>query len=424
MKKLMDILKNVIDFLRTTPKVVYFVILVYFLQGIIHNLGHPVTPALVNNMGIEKQYFGYYFAAMSFGLLVGAPLWGYLGDKGNKRVYIVVGLLVYSLGQYLFAFASDKNMMIVWRFMSGLGVSASIPLLMSHLIAHSSFDRRRIYLGWYQGVFVLGSSIGYRIGGELTELSFFTDLLHTSDYKNIFLIQAILNVVHAAYIFFLIGKPIQNYQVNTEPKQSIVRRLKSIKKMPSNLLVFFLSLTLVSLGTITISKFIEVYMSDFGFSPRDIGYFVGITGIVSLFTTIFIVPIVSKLNRDFPFMLLIQLLSAVIIFIVFREENIMIALYTLFMLYVILKTLYTPLEQSYIASHASEENLGTVMGIRQSFVSIGLVLGPLLGGFLYDYKPLYAFDFSAIMLLLSFVLILVVGRNLKINGNLKKNLGK
>ena len=418
------LLKNGLNFLITTPKVVVFVFVIYFFQGVIHNLGHPVTPALVSDMGIDKAYFGYYFAAMSFGLLVGSPIWGHLGDKGHKRIYVVVGLLIYSVGQYMFAYVGDKNIMILFRFMSGFGVSASITLILSHLIEHSPLDRRKIYLGWFQALFVLGSSAGYFIAGVISTNPFFIELLHTNDYRIIFAIQALWNVFHALYIFIMLGKDKPHVKNNIEKtkKPNIIEAFKSIKKLNKNLLIFLISLTLISLGTINISKFIEVYMNDINLSPADIGNFVGLTGIVSLVATITLVPFVARLKKDFPIMLIIQAFSAVIIFVVFRQENIMIALYSGFMIYVVFKALFSPLEQHYISSHASEGKLGTIMGVRQSFFSIGLVAGPLLGGWLYEISPSYVFDFSALMFILGFVLILIVGKRIKKEDNEKLNL--
>ena len=162
-------------------------------------------------------------------------------------------------------------------------------------------------------------------------------------------------------------------------------------------------------------------MNEIGLSVKNIGDFVGATGIASLLSTIILVPIVAKLKRDFPIMIIIQLLSAVIIFFVFRTNEIIIALYTLFMAYVILKAVYTPLEQHYISSHAPAGKYGTLMGIRQSFFSIGLVLGPLIGGVLYNIKPLYVFDFSALTFVIGVVLLLIVGNRIKrVNGQIKE----
>jgi DHA1 family multidrug resistance protein-like MFS transporter len=386
---------------------VVVVLLVYFVQGIIHNLGHPVTPALITSLNISDYYFGLYFAAMSFGLLIGAPLWGVLADLSKKKYYIFFGLLVYSIGQILFGFGTNANLMILYRFLSGFGVSASITLLVSHLVEHTSDEKRKVYLGWYQGVFVLGSSLGYYIAGFLTESDFFTEVLHTGDYRNIFLIQGVLNMFHALIIFTFLVEKKQN---TTSEKSGFLSSMKKLTTLDKRLFLFLLSLTFFSLGTIVVSKFIEVFMNDEGYLPRDIGDFVGTTGIVSFITMILIVPVTIKIKKDFNIMLFIQLFSAVIIFIVFKQSNIMLWLYTGFMLYVVLKTLYSPLEQHYIASFAEGDKYSSILGVRQSFLSIGLVLGPIIGGFLYDFNPLYAFDFAVIMFLIGFLLLFVMGR--------------
>ena len=57
-------------------KAIVWVLILYFFQGVIHNLGHPVTPYLVANLGIEDYMFGVFFATMSFGLMLGGPILG------------------------------------------------------------------------------------------------------------------------------------------------------------------------------------------------------------------------------------------------------------------------------------------------------------------------------------------------------------
>ncbi len=38
-----------------------------FFQSVIHNLGHPVTPAFVSGLGIEDYMFGLFF--LTFGVI-------------------------------------------------------------------------------------------------------------------------------------------------------------------------------------------------------------------------------------------------------------------------------------------------------------------------------------------------------------------
>jgi DHA1 family multidrug resistance protein-like MFS transporter len=392
---------------------VLIVFVLYFLQGVLHNLGHPVTPQLVEDLGIDNYYFGLYFAAMSLGLLLGGPIWGVLGDRGDKRRYIVLGLLVYSIGQYAFAFVGDENVMILFRFLSGFGVSASITLLLSHLVEHSPTETRTTYLAWYQALFVLGTSLGYYIGGRLPELEWFVRVLETDDLRNIFFLQAVLNVLHAGYIFVLIGPDRKTDHQPTSERRHPFAGFLDIPKLDKGLIVFLVSLALISLGAINVSKYIEVYMNDVGYTTADIGRFVGATGLVSLGATIVVVPLVALLKRDFLVMTLIQLLSGAIVYVVFHSSELLVMLYSVFMVYVVLKAVYAPLEQHYISTFAKEGQYGTILGVRQAFFSVGLVVGPLIGGFLYDVDPLLVFDVSVAMFLTGFVLLVLLGRRIR-----------
>lgn len=394
-------------------KQVYLILSFFFIQGLIHNLGHPVTPALVTNMGIPNYMFGVFFSMMSFGLLVGAPIWGSLGDRGHQKRYIVFGLIVYSVGQFMFAYVGNLYLMVLFRFVSGFGVVASLTLLLSQLIGISSKETRTNHIAWSAAALALGASFGYLIGGALGSNTFFTDLLGTDDYRRVFLIQALLNLGYAGFIY--ISLKCDEVVANLEKKPSLLQGFKDIKKLNSTLIVFLIALTLISIGAINVSKYIEVYMNEVGLSSSVIGNFVWITGIVSLITSIFIVPLIVKLKRDMNIMIYIQVISAVVVFVVFRSNEILILLYSIFMIYIVAKAVFTPLEQNYISSHALDGKYGTLMGVRQSFYSIGLVIGPLIGGFLYDVKPEYVFDFSAIMFVLGFFLLLTV------KGKISKN---
>lgn len=401
-------------------KRIYLLLSFYFLQGIIHNLGHPITPSLVTEMGIPDYMFGIFFATMSLGLMFGGPLWGSLGDQGNKRTYIVTGLLVYGFGQYMFGNVGNQYWMVFFRFVSGFGVAASAALLISILICESGHGNRTKFIGWSVAAFTVGSSIGYYIGGALGEFKVFTDLLEPNLYGNIFLIQAIANTVLAGYMFIGLGKIKTDYSVKIDKKPSILQGFKDIRLLDKTLVIFLLSLTFISIGMINISKFIDKFLIDLGYTTSELGTFVFFTGIVSLFASVIIVPLVAKFKRDMTIMIYIQVFSALIVYFVFRSNEIMLILYTIFMIYVVLKAVYGPLEQNYISSHASEGKYGTIMGVRQAFFAVGLVIGPLIGGFLYDIEPIYVFDFSIIMFVLGGILLLLVkGRIQKVNGGQK-----
>ena len=263
----------------------------------------------------------------------------------------------------------------------------------------------------------IGASIGYLIGGYLPEILNGEPIVENSvglysvAAENIFLIQAITNVFFALTAFILLKN--NHNGVKQTKKSSFFQGFKDIREMGMNLNVFLISLTFVSIGAINISKYLEVYISDLGYGSEGIGKFVFVTGIVSIVTTATIIPLVIKLKRDVMIMVLVNIVSAIILFSVFRINEVMIALYTLFMFYVVMKAIYAPLETSFISSFAKDGEYGKVMGVRQSFFAIGFVIGPLIGGFLYDIKPLLVFDFSVLMFIIAAILVVLVKNNIK-----------
>lgn len=382
------------------------IILYFFIQGVIHNLGHPITPFFVEDLEISDYMFGLFFSAMSLGLMLGAPLWGILSDQGDRKRYIAIGLLIYSMGQIAFGYVGNPTWMVIFRLISGLGVVSGITIMTAIVIEQTHPNERAKLLAFLAASSTLGASLGYFIGGQLgNHLEWFT-FLGSLSYAHIFLVQGILNALYV----LLIVLTLTDVEVKIAPHQrtSMIKSLKSLSKMDGSLLLFMLSLTLMNIGSTNLSKYIDVYFKELGYSSDDLGTYVMVTGIVSLLASIFLVRYVARFKKQLGFIGFIQLTSAIIVFIVFRSNRILLALYTLYMIYVILRTLYTPLEQNYIAKQAKEGMYGSVMGVRQSFVSLGMVLGPLIGGFLYEISPLLLFDFNAVTFLLGLLLLYFV----------------
>lgn len=377
-----------------------------FLQGLIHNLGHPVTPAFVSGLGIPDFMFGVFFATMSFGLMIGGPIWGVLSDHGQKKKYIIIGLLIYSLGQFLFGYSHYAVLMVLVRFLSGFGVVSASTLIISHVIESSELRDRAKNLALIGAAITLGSALGYYLGGFLATNETMQTLLGTKDLRRIFLIQAIANTLYAGLIMLTFKETAPIISLSKKP--SVIAGLKNISKIDSSLLVFLISLTFITIGATNLSKYIDVYFNQLGYNPEQLGTFVMTTGFVSLFTSIFFVPIFAKVKKILVVIVIIQVFSAGIVFYVFRAQQFLLVIYTIYMLYIVFRTIYMPLEQNYISLHAKDGKYGSVMGLRQSFVSIGMVIGPLLGGVFYQINPLLLFDFSGLVFLIGALLLVFV----------------
>jgi DHA1 family multidrug resistance protein-like MFS transporter len=400
-------------------RAVVSIIILYFIQGVLHNLGHPVTPAFVRSLEIPYKMFGFFYATMSLGLMIGSPIWGLIADRGKKRTVMVLGLLIYSIGQFGFGYAGNMYWMIFFRFISGFGVAASMTLFISHMIEVSEPDKRAKHLAWLAAALALGASVGYALGGIISTNPTIVNFMHTDDLRVVFLIQASLNIIHALNVFILIREDDVINKATKKP--TIIESFKNIGKINTNLLLFLISLTFISISITNLSKYLDVYFDDLGYSSGDIGNFVFVTGVVSIITSILIVPLITRLHKNLLIMIIAQVVSIIVVLIVFRANNFLLIVYTVYMIYVVAKAIYQPLEQNFIADNANKGFYSSIMGVRQSFYSIGMIIGPLIGGFLYELKPINVFNFSALMIFVGLVLMVVIYIRIKKNSDLQNS---
>jgi len=382
------------------------IVIFLFLQGVIHNLGHPITPSLVNELAIPNYMFGLFFAAMSFGLMVGAPFWGILSDRGHRKLWITLGLSVYTMAQIGFGYVGEAGWMVAFRLIGGLGVVSAITIFTAILVEQTQAKDRAKWLAYVAASSTLGASLGYYIGGFLVTNTAAITFFGTDNLSRVFLIQAISNVLYTMLIIFLLGDV--NVRLTFQQKPSMIEGIKSISKIDKRLLIFFISVTLMNMASTNLSKYIDIYFIDLGYSESDLGTYVMITGFVSLAASILLVRLFSRMKKQLLLIAVIHIISAGIVFYVFRAQPFITMMYTIYMLYVIFRAIYVPLEQSYIAKEAKEGSYGSIMGLRQSFVSLGMVLGPLLGGFLYEASPIWLFDFNGILFLLGVILLFFI----------------
>lgn len=377
----------------------------FFLQGVITNIGHPVTPHYITTLNISDYMFGIFLATMSLGMMIGAPFWGNLGDRKNKKYIIITGLLLYALGQFMFGFFNNAYILIVVRLISGFGIAASMTLITSELILNSKPKSRAVNIAYLSAAVTLGGALGYYLGGFINSNQLLITLFKTNIYANVFYLQGVLTLLFAVLIL-LFFKPLKIIQINDNKKSYFWEGFKQIKYLSKDLLIFLIALALINIAASNVDKFIDPYFKLLNLLPSDIGNYKLIVGIISVISSIIIVPIINRQsNNKLKLMAVLQLLSAMLVFITFKMENFLIAAYTLLLAYTALKAIFLPIEQSYISTYATEQNMGQITGVRQAFLSIGTIIGQLFGAFLFDKNALWLFNSSVIIFILSIGLI-------------------
>ncbi|MDB5698113.1 MAG: hypothetical protein JWN69_917 [Alphaproteobacteria bacterium] len=103
------------------------VLLVLALDGLDLQLLGIVAPVVIADLGIDKATFGPALAAAMIGMAIGSGLGGWIGDRFGRKTVLLFSAIWFSLWTVAASYATDVTMLILLRFISGLGFGAASP---------------------------------------------------------------------------------------------------------------------------------------------------------------------------------------------------------------------------------------------------------------------------------------------------------
>uniref|UniRef100_A0A3P8SLQ4 Synaptic vesicle glycoprotein 2 n=1 Tax=Amphiprion percula TaxID=161767 RepID=A0A3P8SLQ4_AMPPE len=91
-----------------------------------------LLPTARCDLKLSSSDMGLLTASIFLGMMVGGYMWGYLADQRGRRKVLVVSLTVNGLFGGLASFAPWFWLFLLLRFISGIGVGGSIPVIFSY----------------------------------------------------------------------------------------------------------------------------------------------------------------------------------------------------------------------------------------------------------------------------------------------------
>lgn len=370
------------------------------LVGITTNIGHPITPYYINQLGLDKIVFGYFFAAMSLGMLIFAPIWGALGDAKGRKWILIICLLFYGVGQILFGVLNNQYLIIAARLFSGIfsgGILVSFLSYMTRSKDLSKYNGPRLY-ATFISLHLVGTSLGSFIGGALGEL-------FNPNYHYVFFIQALSMLIFSIYVLTLMD-------FKDEEKQNIrsinpLKSLSDIKLLPISLVIFLFVIAVINISFTDVSKYLDVYFSDSGYGSLKLGTVNLIVGFLTLIVNLLFTPLIIKRFKPLLTLSLLSIIGSVTLLLTFALPNLLLNIYTFYMLFIITKAIIEPVIVEYLNEHKNIQS-GILMGLRQSFISLGSIIGVLIGGVIYaNYSVLLFYICSSMLAVAAIITIFI-----------------
>ena len=164
-----------------------------FLVGIIGGLSTMLGPAFMQDMNLPYNNTTWTALAQAISSAACAPILGKLGDVFGRHKTLLLGILIFTLGNVLSAIAASLFFMLVARFVVGIGIAAIAPTVMSHIVAE--FPPQQIAKGF--SLYMLISSASVIFGPTLGSL-----VLESLDWRALMWISAVICGITFILCFF------------------------------------------------------------------------------------------------------------------------------------------------------------------------------------------------------------------------------
>lgn len=381
-----------------------YLLLISLMYGVLFSLGNPAFPKYIKSLEISGVFVGLYLASGGMGLLVFATLWGALGDIKDRNKVLALIFAGFGVGQLLFGIFSNEYTLLLASLVSGIFFAGVLVNIYSYVNdTFTNEHERDKMLSYTVSLYLLGGAIAYILGGILTELL-------APNYSLVFIIQAILLFIFASYIYFE-----KTDLVDTDhhlTREHFIENFKQAFKLPW-VPIFTITLTFfISFSHNNVRRFLDQYVIHSGYSAIELGLVVFVAGIVGLISNLYIAPFLLKRMHNFRLLQIQFIFAPIFLFLAFYFDNLLFGLYTFYMGYTVMLSIYEPTAISFMSTNKAISQ-GVLVGVRQSVVGLGTTIGFVIGGILYDIDYLYVFYFAVLFYIIVFIgfSILIVLKN-------------
>lgn len=378
----------------------FFIYLTIFVNIIGFGLIFPLLPAFAKQFNASDLTIGFLGASFAISQFIFSPILGRFSDFFGRKPIIALSLAGNALAYLFFGLSNSLIALFILRFLQGIFSSAALPVANAYVADITSPKERVSAMGKLGASLALGFIVGPAMGGLLAKINFSLPFFAAS-------VLALLNLLS---VIFLLPESLKNRcifsakHIIEECKLANVARLKNGLKgaiAPLFILAFLWSFGL-SNNQVSIPLFA---MEHFEIGIATIGFFFALMGLTSSVTqSLLLTRITSRFTEHKTIIFGIGLMGFSLFLMSFAWIPLLMAFLMMTMAFG--SGLSRPVINALVSKESSGAEQGTAMGTVFAFESFGRILGPLMGGALFNFLgPQFPFIFSGIILVGSVILL-------------------
>ncbi|HEX3928707.1 MAG TPA: MFS transporter [Gemmatimonadales bacterium] len=328
----------------------------------------PLLPFYALRLNATPEMIGWLMASFSITQLFVAPLWGRVSDHYGRRPVLLIGLTASACAFLVFGLATSLWLLFLSRIVQGAG-GGTTGVAQAYVSDTVEPKHRARALGWLSAATNAGVSAGPAIGSLATGISeaapgFFAAGL------------CFLNVL-AAWKWLPESRQGVKTYANRKPLWYAASKVAFNPRGKAEQLVWIYGIGMFGFSLLT--TILALWLgARFNVTVKTIGYFFVYYGLLSfVMRSVFLGPVVDRVGETWA--LRIGTLLVAVGMLLYPVVPSVWVLAFVIPLVPIGTALMFPAVTSLLSHVTDPSELGTTMGVAQTFAGIARVLAPILG---------------------------------------------
>lgn len=351
----------------------------------------PVVPIYARELNASEALVGDTGALFSLMMFIFTPFWGTLSDRFGRRPVILIALGISAVSYVMFAQATTLVVLIVSRMLTGVG-SGNITAAQAYITDITPPEGRAKALGLIGAAFGLGFIFGPPLG------SFVFGRLGVEWVGYVAAIMCVFNMVAVwAFLPESLKEKVHGRKIQIKPISSAIKALRE-PRFRDLFIISFIYITAFSMMQMTIAMF---WYDDYALNKTQIGCMFAIVGLGSALVQGTMVGWLQRTFGEKNLMIYGALMIAIglgMIGFIPVEHFLPLSIVSIALLSLGNGSL-SPTLLSQLSRNAEQQEQGEVLGMNQSFGSLSRIVGPALGGRLYEYDHSLPYLVSGVIML-------------------------
>jgi len=353
----------------------------------------PILPFYVDSFGASGRSLGMLMAVFATMQFLFSPIWGEFSDRYGRKPILMIGVLGNAVSQLLFGLSTQLWMLFAARALAGILSSATLPTAMAYIGDSTSDEERGGGMGLMGAAMGVGMVLGPGVGGWLAVRSLSMP----------FFAAAGLSVVALVFILLVLPESLPKTARQGQGGQLRGPQLGRMWQALFGPIGFLLLLALLmSFGLTNFEGIFGLFaLERFGYGPQQVGTILMFIGLISVVAQ---GALTGPLTRRWgeATIITVSLLSSAVGFALMLLADTFPTVSLTVCFFVLSNALLRPVVAS-LTSKRATSGQGVAMGMNNSFMSLGRIIGPIWAGFIFDVNFNLPYISGAIIMLAGFV---------------------